>query len=297
MRFRHFNSVQDMTKVVFHILLFCAFLHPLKADMASRSIDVVIPAAEKDMATLNMCIKGIRKNCDQVGRIIVVSREPFTNQAEWFPEAEYPFDKQAVALELFHGNHMAAAAYENHNAQKLGWYYQQLLKLYAPFVIPNISSNVLLLDADTIFLNKVDFLSPSSAALYNVGSEYHRPYFRHAARLLPGLKRVFPAYSGICHHMLLQRNILEELFQAVEATHKREFWKAFCSCVDQQDLYRQGASEYEIYFNFIFSRSANVQIQKLKWKNHASFHELQKFKKKGYHYLSCHSYLRQSTKK
>jgi len=293
-----------MTKVIFYILLNCAFTLSLQANYELDSssyepIDVVIPAVEKDSETLNLCIDGIRKNCSQIRRIIVISKEPLTKRAEWFSEANYPFDKQSVALELFRGNRVAAATYMNTNAQKLGWYYQQLLKFYAPFVIPNISSNVLVLDADTIFLNKIEFLSPTQAGLYNVGAEYHRPYFQHAARLVPGLKRVYAEYSGICHHMLLQKSALQDLFQVVETAHKSSFWKAFCNRVQRKDLYKWGASEYEIYFNFIFSRPASVQIRKLKWRNHAylDLDELQKFRKKGYHYLSCHSHLRKSKQK
>ena len=94
---------------------------------------------------------------------------------------------------------------------QVGWYYQQLLKLYAAFVIPDISSNVLIVDADTIFLNPVHFLNAQHAGLYNPGTEYNPPYFEHAAKLIPNFKKLFPQHSGISHHMLFQKRSEEPI--------------------------------------------------------------------------------------
>ena len=50
-------------------------------------------------------------------------------------------------------------SYVSKKEKRIGWYYQQLLKQYAPFVIPKISSNVLILEPDTIFLKQVTFMN------------------------------------------------------------------------------------------------------------------------------------------
>ena len=188
-------------------LSFCAFcFFLLTSSLDAHIIDVVIPCIEKDHLILNKCIDGIRTHCQQVRRVIVVSPTRLTNKAEWVSEAAYPFDKFDVASEFFKGDLTATKAYMEAPNSRIGWYYQQLLKLYVHLVIPNLTPNVLVLDADTIFLNPVDFISNDNLALYNVGKEYHRPYFEHASRLIPGFKRTFPKLSGICHHMLLQRD-------------------------------------------------------------------------------------------
>ena len=61
-------------------------------------IDVVIPAHKKDLATLEYAIDGIRKNIADVRRIIVVSKEKYTDKAEWFDEALYPFLTQKLVI-------------------------------------------------------------------------------------------------------------------------------------------------------------------------------------------------------
>jgi hypothetical protein len=255
-------------------------------------IDVVIPTIEKDLPTLNLCIAGIKANCPHVRRVIVISSRQLTEEAEWFDEKLFPFDKQAVAFHLLKENTEEAARFLDHPHSRVGWYYQQLLKLYAAYVIPDISSNILALDSDTIFLNTVHFIDEEGCGLFNPGTEYHSPYFEHADCLLPGFKKLFPEYSGISHHMLFQQPILEDFFKLVEEIHQKPLWQAFCQCVNQQDLYGSGASEYELYFNFAFSRTQQVKIRPLKWDNVCRFDTLDEYQQKGYDYVSCHEYLR-----
>lgn len=262
-------------------------------DFINEPIDVIIPCTSKDTATLDLCIKGIRENCNQVRRIIVVSDKKLTDKAEWFDEKLFPFTKEEVAYYLVGENAMVAKKYLAAPQPRVGWYLQQLVKLYAPFVIPDISSNVLHLDSDTIFLNPVTFMDESGGGLYNPGSEYHMPYFVHMDKLLPGLKRVFPPYSGISHHMLLQKSALEDLFRSVEATHNMDLWKAYCKCVAKKDLFSSGAASDEVYFNFVFARTKQVSIRCLKWDNVPRIKDIPKYKKLGYHYISCHSWMRE----
>lgn len=257
-------------------------------------IDVVIPSTEKDLLTLEKSIEGILANGLGVRRVIVVSKKQLSTAAEWFDEASYPFSKADVALFLCGGDEQKAREFIKAPNSRLGWYYQQLLKFYAPFVIPGISSNVLVLDSDTIFLNPVTFINENGAGLYNPGIEYHSPYFDHARKLVPSFERRFQKHSGITHHMVFQRPVLEELFKIVEEKHRQEFWKAFCGCVDPNYLGpdRAGASEYEIYFNYLFTHTKQARIRKLQWANINSLDKLEHYRRAGYHYISCHEWAR-----
>lgn len=283
-----------------YLLLFCAslssdpvLLDKIQFKFAKNPIDVVIPCTAKDIETLELCIKGIRENCKGIRRIIVVSKERLTKKAAWYNETKYPFKIHDVAMELF-GTPEAALQYMQTPGNRLGWIYQQLLKFYAPFVIPKISSNVLFVDSDTIFLNPVSFIGKNRAGLFNVGNEYHPPYFGHAKRLLTCLDKVFPEQSGICHHMLMQRAVLKNLFQDVKNQHKIPLWKAFLRCIDHEDLFGSGASEFEIYFNYAFIKSDQFVIRPLRWQNVPSLENMMDYKNKGYHYISCHSYMRET---
>ncbi|MFS8564210.1 MAG: DUF6492 family protein [Rhabdochlamydiaceae bacterium] len=253
-------------------------------------IDVIIPCIAKDKETLDLCIEGIRKNGKNIRRIIILSSEPISKNAEWFDEKKFPFTKYEVALEITQDEKKAKELLAG--PSRIGWIYQQFLKFYAPFVIPDISSNVLLLDADTVFLKPVAFVGPSGEGLYNPGTEHHQPYFRHAARLIPGFKKIFKGYSGISHHMLFQKSILADLMSEIKLYHHVEPWKAMCHCIDHRYLSLSSLSEYEIYFNFAFMRTSQVKVRPLKWANISSLDEIATYQEKGYDYVSCHAYLR-----
>lgn len=292
------NFGASMTNRLFLILCFLCFhlfvygernpkIHyPLSDD----PIDVVIVSHSKDKGTLDYCIDGIKKNGSNVRRVIVVSAKRFTNNAEWFDERQFPFSLDDVLMTIAKGNRkMGENFFRDHN-RPAGWYLQQLLKLYSAFVIPNISSNVLVIDADTIFMNPVEFLNDSYGGLFGFNTiEPKSRYLRHAKRFLPGYKRVHTEVYSVCHHMLFQKPILEELFKTVEEYHQTPLWVAFCSCVDLNED-KAAASEYEIYFSFAFNHSDQVGLRKLKWTNSVSLDKRDEYKEKGYHYVSFHSY-------
>lgn len=259
---------------------------------SDEPVDVVIPCVRKDLETLEISIEGIRKNGKNVRRIIVVSKESLTASAEWFDESLFPFTKEEMSFEIFHGDAIAAREYLASPKNRLGWMYQQMLKLYAPFVIPGISSNVLVLDADVIFLNPVEFLSPIHGPYFAVGREYMLPYFEHAARLLPGLHRVNIQQSGVAHHMLLQRQILEDLFALINEHHNTDAWRAFCRCVDLEEIFKSPFSEYEIYFNFVMLRTSQGVVRNLRWMDVFNLRSMELHRRMGYSYIACHEWWR-----
>ena len=226
-------------------------------------IDVIIPTHEKDIDTLELCIKHAKESVNNIRSVYVISRERLTKNAEWIKESEFPFTIDDVGNII--GKHWRTC-----------WYYQQLLKLYAFRVRQDITDAVLLMDSDTVFLNKMDFISSSGAgvvAMFNTGRENYPPYFEHMGRLIEGLTRQNIDMSGITHHMVFQRDIMKHLFNEVETAHGCPFWEAFLkttvghynSVIGDQSHEGQGrASEYEIYFNYCLSKFPNrMRIRKL----------------------------------
>jgi hypothetical protein len=264
-------------------------------------IDVVIPCHPKDAANLERAIAGVKQYVQGLRRVMVISSERITDQAEWIDERIFPFNKDSIALEIFKSREIAY--HQIHKPQsRMGWIYQQFLKFYAPFCIPNISSNVLIVDSDVVFLNPVSFLRndgpnfDKGAGLYAYSIEFHPPYFQHAARLLPGLKKVFPNYSGIAHHMLFQKPVLVDFFNLIEKEHNVEPWKALARSIPMTDgeISYSAMSEYEIYFNFVFSRTDQVKIRHLHWGNREVARgnvyqsDIDNYKNQGYAYVAIH---------
>jgi hypothetical protein len=250
-------------------------------------IDVVIPCIKKDQKTLDLCIKAIRKNGVDIRRVITISPEKLTDLAEWVDEKEYPFTPLDVATEIFGDRKKAEAMVKGKS--RIGWIFQQLLKLYVHRTIPGISSNVLILDADTIFLRPVSFIGAGGEGLYNYGSEHQHIYFEHATRLLPGFKKKYPFYSGVVHHMLFQQPVIDDLLTTIEKHHKIEAWRAIARAIDPNYFSRSSMSEYEIYFNFLFTKSTQPKIRRLKWAEIGHITKIPNYITQNYDYVTCHS--------
>ncbi len=259
----------------------------------SAPIDVVIPCAPKDLETLDLCIQAIREHGENIGRILVISQERLHGTAEWFDERLFPFSKQQLAEEIFHGDTEAAQRFLNDPMSRIGWIYQQLLKLYAPLVIPNISPNVLILDADVIFFRPVSFMDRNGGPLFTFGFPYEcvPAYIEHAKKLLPDFQRVHPHHSGIAHHMLFQKPIVENLLQDIANYHGIEAWRAICRCIDTREIFAC-LSEYELYFNYALRRTKQAKPRTLRHIDVGALHALSWYRRTGYDFAACHSWRR-----
>tara|TARA_R100000664_G_C2760098_1_gene150770 strand:+ start:6516 stop:7481 length:966 start_codon:yes stop_codon:yes gene_type:complete len=221
-------------------------------------IDVVIPAHRKDKETLDLCIDSIRENVKNVRRIIVVSKEKLTEKAEFYSEKRFPFSFKDVGnIVGFH--------------RKTFNYYGGLIQTTCALVIPDLLRDVLVCDADTIFLTETEFVNKDGIALYNASYDIPshitlHPYLEHMEKLIPGLTKQ-TKFSGICHHMLIQKDILLEMFQKVKKIHNMPFWKADISVTlqDYKSLKPKPPHEkapllfttYELYFNYVLKYHAN----------------------------------------
>ena len=99
--------------------------------------------------------------------------------------------------------------------------------------------------------------------------------------------RVDEEKSGICHHMIFEKKYLDEIFSKIEKNHNDTFYNVFLKLSAGGNP--NGASEYEIYFNYILKyHPTKIKIRKLNWqnKNYTSN------KNNTLHYVSAHHYLR-----
>jgi hypothetical protein len=237
--------------------------------------DILIPLGHSDFEIIHKTIIYTKKFIIGYRNIFIVSHiSPNIPDTIFIDEKIFPFNVES---------------YLGKNSRN-GWYFQQLIKLYAAFIIPNISENYLVLDSDTFFLKPTTFFE-DGLPLYNISDEFHLPYFIHMNRLYPSFYKA-SQYSGIVHHMIFQKQILEKLFSIVEDYHQKQFYIAFLECVDKNSIHGSGASEYEIYFNFLHKFCINsFKIRQLKWNNMKFNEEYFDFENNQYAMISHHHHL------
>ena len=236
--------------------------------------DIVIPVGPNDKDIIYKQIEFTKKNIIGYRNIYLICYDPniIIDGCITINETIFPFSLETVTN--IHGQ-----------LTRNGWYLQQLLKLYALMIIPEILDKCLVIDTDTFFLKPIVFIK-NNKCLYNFGSEYHVPYFAHMLKLDEELIKVYKNKSGICHHMMFEKKYINELINKIEEKHNDKFYNIFLKMVT--DFNESGASEYEIYFNYIFKNySNNVEIRQLNWSNSKTLNIHADFD-----YISCHWYMR-----
>jgi hypothetical protein len=217
--------------------------------------DVVIPLGPNDLQNIEKQIECTKTNVIGLRNIYIVTPIPgfICSDCIIIDESIFPFFDQ---IAIYHGK-------DKRNA----WYLQQLIKLYAGFVIPGILDRYLVIDADTFFLKPTHFINSENQCQYNFGREYHCHYFDHMRRLHPDFTRVYEL-SGICHHMIFETRFIKELFELVDK--QKPFWVAFLEKVEPwlRHGIGSGASEYELYFNYVCKfHPDEIEVRELCWEN------------------------------
>ncbi|WP_394834814.1 DUF6492 family protein [Pendulispora rubella] len=215
-------------------------------------MDVLIPVAPKDLRNIAACIAHLRQHSrNPIRAIHLVARAPLPLDLPWIDEAKLEPSRAQVEAAL------AEAGCRHENAS---WYFQQLTKLSCFRVVSQAKRYLLVLDADYAFVSDIEFVNAAGQSLLPMGYPLHwnletrehtlpqeHTALASAARLVPGWATVDP-YSGMQHHMVFDRTIVDELIRRVERHHAQPFWKAFLATADASKW--TGASEYVLYRHF-----------------------------------------------
>lgn len=250
------------------------------------SFDIVIPLAPNDINRFNASLTYNKKNIIGYRNIYVVTCIPNIklDGCIIIDENIFPF-KQFISDYFYK---------YNEKCNRNGWYFQQLIKLYAFMYIPDLLDKYMVLDADVFFLKPIKFIE-NNKSLFSTSNEHHIPYFIHMQKLHPNFKQVSNR-SGICHHMLFEKKYLIELFNIVQDYHKLPFWQVFILSVNEHLKYdifanESGASEYELYFNYMLQYHNNeIEIRDLNWEN-ISIHSFNDKLKQDYDFISVCAWL------
>lgn len=226
--------------------------------MSLPKIEVMIPVVEKDVKNLPFCIHNLKKySANPIRKITILGLSKLKNQAPTDPLVQW-IDEEMVTPRLSDiESELEKTGYAYKSAR---WYFQQLLKLYAFHSTQPLTDHILIHDADIAFVNDVVFVDEENRGLLAFGYPFrwklntrkHEIPEKHMAintaqKLLPEWNIVDP-FSGMQHHMVLERTILNTLFERVEQHHQKEFWQAFINSIDLERWH--GISEYVIYRHF-----------------------------------------------
>ena len=234
--------------------------------------DIVIPLGPNERINIYNQIEYTKKNVIGYRNIYIITNNIDNLEIKdciIVDENTFPFKISDIAGYFFK---------HNGKTNRNGWYFQQLLKLYASFVIEDILDNYLVIDADVFFLRPLEFYKDSKY-IFTTSNENHKPYFDHMKKLHPTFTKQ-TIESGISHHMIFTKQIVKEMFDKVEDNYKKPFWVIFIEAVDEhkkysKDVIESGASEYELYFNYMIQYHNNkIIIRRLNWENKPYYYNI-----------------------
>lgn len=265
-------------------------------------LDAVIPYHEADqsMFVRNGGLFAAKRHLTDVRHfhVVSVSNQTFVHlldeRTRWYDEALVPF--------------YGLRAEE----QVSGWKYQQALKLWAVQHIPGLCNNVLVLDADVLWIKDFEVVVPTSADTdgsctvatfnYNIAtpasgaweSDIYSTSYHAFVEYFTGLPKMNQnVLTAINHWQVMQRDVLVALGKSLAARTHLSIETAMLEYggTDDYDM-----TEYEAYFSFVSyffpdrvqAISLPYVIRQPRFCDYSDASTLSSFEGSPIAYLTCH---------
>lgn len=136
-----------------------------------------------------------------------------------------------------------------------GWYYQQFLKMQYSRNCED--AYYLVWDGDTIPCGFFSMFHERTGKPYlDLKGEYHEEYFVTLSKLFPGMRKCIEK-SFISEHMLMNREIMEQMLQDIENNDKlsgNTYWEKIIHAISPTNLQSNSFSEFETYGTYVAVR-------------------------------------------
>jgi hypothetical protein len=159
--------------------------------------------------------------------------------------------------------------------RRSGWYIQQFIKMNYCRLCHN--KYYLIWDSDTIPIKEVNMFSNEGKPIFDVKTEYHRPYFITLKKIFPELGKK-NKFSFISEHMIINTNLMKNMIKRITFNKNligNTWYEKIINCIDIKDLPKSGFSEFETYGTFVkkyYKQIYNIRhwesFIKVKKKNH-----------------------------
>ena len=133
--------------------------------------------------------------------------------------------------------------FESFMWSKLGWFFQQVVKIYAGEFLG--LEDFVVLDSDLVFFRDIKFKNDSIGRYnYAYSSQWHASY-RATMKLILGIDHTpGPYYSGICHHMVMVKKVIDDMKERVLALHGVPMWQMMLNASARETTCRAPKRKY-----------------------------------------------------
>jgi hypothetical protein len=232
----------------------------------SARFEVVYVATSKDFDVMRISIKWLLRlyRPDEISNIKIIIPENDLASCESLAE-EIMNSRKGYKFEIVNENDcLDPKANEQIRAKfphRYGWVFQQFLKLQA--VLESRESSVLILDADTILLQKRNFVDQQGMQLLLPTDEYNQDYYKNLEKL-SGLD-VRSDYSFVSHHLLIQREFFTEIMQELKCGSINDLVEKVLATSDLTSD-SPFSIDYELYSQYLLKNHPN-KVRLSRWGN------------------------------
>lgn len=226
--------------------------------MRLEPVDVFIPVrSDPDYQDfLPLCVEGLQRNLSEASlrHLVVVGAKPRASAAAlaWRGSGQVLWLQDEDFAEQI--TEWTGLRWQKHPQLWTPWVRQQIFKLHS--FLPFESSQVLVVDADLLYLKPVRLWDEQGRIFFYMENEYFKPYFE-VIRDLVGLEKKAEK-SFISDQMFFQAAELQALFAEVKTRHQKPFLSVLAELLDQHPKGFQAFSEYELYGTYVLSRKPEM---------------------------------------
>ena len=181
-------------------------------------------------------------------------RVRFINENELIPYGEF--------VEAMNAR-IRSEGYEVGGNSKLGWYYQQFLKMTYATICSG--EYYLIWDSDTVPLRKISLFDPNCKPYLDTKPEYNPGYFRTIRNLFGFDKAI--KQSFIAEHMLIDKSLMLEMIQEISGLSYagKTYYEKILYAIDIDNM-KLGFSEFETFGTWIMNRFPDSYVIR-EWKS------------------------------
>ncbi len=201
--------------------------------------DVFMPVGPSDYDIAKASLQNKIDNLPALREIYYCAKKDLNIDAVYISESQYPFTEQDLSK------------LRDENSERTGWYHAQLKQFYLHSVDQSALDFYVALCTDLFFLKPYELFNIDQLPIYMYGAApTHPPSIAHMKKLHPQL-RCFDGRSAVSHHMIFERSVIEQLLREVNNFSGKLFWQCFIESIDKSHYEAAGASDYDIYFNYL----------------------------------------------
>ena len=201
----------------------------------THPLDAVMLTTGKDTRVFEKSIHSALKHLIDIDNFYIITphaddlitkySDTLGPRVKFINEGIFPFNGSHVVEIMFESVKQHGKYPMNGNSQfekavwsRIGWFLQQILKLYSGYVLK--IQDFILLDSDVVWFHDLKFAHNSTSYYYTTSSQYHPAYYSSMRKILNiGLPDQPYHRSGITHHMVIVKSVMDQLFIDVEKHH------------------------------------------------------------------------------